>query len=324
MENTVLSDSDVLLAYKYFLGRGPEGQEAIDWHRGARDLDELRRRFLTSPEFRKMYSNLVGVGIEALPFDCPKIEVDVSVTPLEAKPLWDRIRAQWEHLGQSEPHWSVLTHPKYLQAELEKNQADFYASGKYVVDCLQHALARNGINPDTLKSCLELGCGVGRITAHLAKQFESVTAVDISRYHIELARSYLKDQATDNVSFIHLADLDDLNKLEKYDVICTFIVLQHNPPPVIARILARLLESLNSGGIAFFQIPTYIQKYSFRLSEYLENSDSRVEMEVHAFPQKDLFELLERCNCSLLEIREDNWLGHRSERLSNTLLISKK
>ena len=87
-------------------------------------------------------------------------------------------------------------------------------------------------------------------------------------------------------------------------------------------LLTRLLGKLRPGGIAYFQIPTYIPGYTFSAEKYLASqANNRIEM--HVFPQPDLHELVRRCGCRLLEMREDGSAGESPKVISNTLLIEK-
>ena len=49
----------------------------------------------------------------------------------------------------------------------------------------------------------------------------------------------------------------DIEGLPKADVIYSVIVLQHNPPPIMAIIVRQFMKGLNPGGVAYFQLPTY-------------------------------------------------------------------
>lgn len=51
---------------------------------------------------------------------------------------------------------------------------------------------------------LEIGCGAGRITIPVAKQVQSVVAVDISPKMIEAAQRYAQDEGVDNIEFIQM------------------------------------------------------------------------------------------------------------------------
>jgi len=80
------------------------------------------------------------------------------------------------------------------------------------------------------------------------------------------------------------------------------------------------MRALNPGGIAFFQLPTYKEGYSFLLKEYLGNDSSQEEMEMHALPQNAVFEIVREENAKILEVVED---FSTSWGLSNTFLVQK-
>ena len=51
-----------------------------------------------------------------------------------------------------------------------------------------------GVNKD---SCLEIGCGAGRITMHLVNYFNKVHALDVSDKMIEYAKNHIKSSSVD-------------------------------------------------------------------------------------------------------------------------------
>jgi len=104
------------------------------------------------------------------------------------------------------------------------------------------------------------------------------------------------------------------------DLIYSVIVLQHNPPPIIHRVIVQFMRALNPGGIAFFQLPTYKEGYRFLLEEYLGKESMQEEMEMHALPQNAVFEIVREENGKLLEVVED---FSTSWGLSNTFLVQK-
>ena len=175
---------------------------------------------------------------------------------------------------------------------------------------------------DSFHDCLELGCGVGRVTGSLAKRFATVTAVDISAAHLRVAQDYLNGQRLSNVSYRHLEAIEDVSRLPDFDVFYSRIVLQHNPPPVMLRLLTDLLGKLRSGGVAFFQIPTYRSGYHFRIDDYLQQQNE-TQMEMHFLPQAALMEVIAQQGCRILEVREDDSIGLSVAAVSNTLLLQK-
>jgi 2-polyprenyl-3-methyl-5-hydroxy-6-metoxy-1,4-benzoquinol methylase len=250
------------------------------------------------------------------------MQEELNASPDKLQALLDKTSRQWQHLGETEPHWSVLTHESYFQETFHLNRTAFYASGESEVKMLDATLARAGISRVNLSRCLELGCGVGRVTAALASRFEQVIGVDISTAHLQVADTYLKEKHISNVQYHHLNTIEAIKNLGHFDFLYSRIVLQHNPPPVMQRILMDLFNQLNAGGIAWIQIPTYKAGYHFSVDNYLE-VDNSTNMEMHFFPQAALLDLIKQQNCKVLEIREDDAIGVSLTSISNTLLLQK-
>src|SRR5262249_53895146 len=152
----------------------------------------------------------------------------------------------------------------------------------------KHALARNGLTLPQGGTCIELGCGVGRITRWLAPLFEKVVALDVSPGHLALAKEYVGRHAR-NVEFRQLRGIEDIDRLPPADAFYTFLVLQHNPPPVIAAILDRMFARLATPAIAWVHLPTFIPDYHFDAEAYLAEREDQLDMEMHMLPQKDVF-----------------------------------
>jgi SAM-dependent methyltransferase len=200
----------------------------------------------------------------------------------------------------------------------------FYQSGKPDVERLFKTFERNRVDASGFTTCLEYGCGLGRVTRWLADRFASVTACDISASHLRPAKEYLDRQGITNVSFTLISQVQDIEKLPPVDLIYSVIVLQHNPPPVIELILRQFMKSLNPGGVAYFQLPTYLMGYSFSQENYLSEHGARREMEMHYFPQKKVFEIIRQEGGKLIEVMEDAWTGGRYKEVSNTFLVQKE
>ena len=103
--------------------------------------------------------------------------------------------------------------------------------------------------------CIEFGCGVGRVSVPLASLFKRVHALDISKTHLAMAERRASEAGVNNVEFI-LVDREILGSLPSADSVYSRLVLQHNPPPIIALLLQCLLKTLKVGEIAIIQIPT--------------------------------------------------------------------
>jgi len=320
----MVTKEDVIAAYRLILGREPESRAAIEAHLSAESLPKLREKFLNSQEFIRHF----GAGFANIDDHFPSqimtpIRVDTVANSDEQARLHTRIRQEWESFGQSEPHWSVLTHEEYKQNLISENREQFFESGEYVCKILKSASACTDIVLPAEGTCLELGCGVGRITMHLAKMFKSIIAVDISQYHLDICGEELKRAGVENVRLLHLSALDNLEQLPTFNCFVSFIVLQHNPPPVIAYTLNVMLSKLERNGVALFQVPTHRQGYQFDLKNYLDNPGP-LTMEMHVLPQLKVFEIISKNHCQPLYIREDGWAdGRTQECISNTFFLKK-
>jgi SAM-dependent methyltransferase len=295
---SAVTDEMVEWAYRIAFGREPESRAVVAEHRrGSRSLEQLRSNVFNSVEFRaqRFPASIVPTAFAPPPEIRGSDRVDVR------ERVFNHIAKSWSHYGETEAHWSVLTFDRYREETLGENLEDFHRSGKVHVDYFLRALARAGLKVPAEGTCIELGCGVGRITRWLAPLFARVIGVDVSPGHIALARDYVGRHAT-NVEFRQLRAIGDLGKLPEADALYTFLVLQHNPPPVIEAMLDGLFARLLPGAIAFVHVPTYIPDYRFDVENYLAEREDALDMEMHMLPQKDLYRVASRNGMQLLEV----------------------
>ncbi len=323
----MITKEEAVLAYRLMLGREPENEDVINnLCQNTHTLVALSEVFLKSPEFQQRIGEALNQPQSIRhrhPFTLPKIPVETEVSNEVMEQMFKRIHREWENLGQTEPYWSVVTQPQYYKVEFESHREQFYTSGNYSCQIFLASLRRCGVNPADLQTCLEVGCGVGRVTNYLAASFANVIAADISSHHLELANQHLKSKKVNNVKLQHWNTVKLIDQLPMVDSIFSVITLQHNPPPVIAWMLQRLLCKLRSGGVASIQIPTYRNGYLFEVERYLQSTPPNT-LEMHFLPQYDVFKIVEEGNCICLEIREDGMVGDEDKMLSNTFLIQKK
>jgi SAM-dependent methyltransferase len=313
------------------LGRDPENDTLVESHMRARDLESLRRAFIESPEFRSAARNPprtfsaftggVAAGAGSIDWAAP-IRVDLKADKETMRRLLQRVERCWTQQGQTEPFWSVCSHEQYKRQNFAPNAEAFYASGEQDAMRLAVWLDRNGVDPSKFETCLELGCGAGRVTPWLARRFHRVLACDISLPHIGLTTAHVGKQGLRNVEFVHTPRIQVFDTLPAVDVVFSIIVLQHNPPPIIYALLARVFRRLRPGGVALFQVPTYAQGYQFDIEAYLSAPEDR-RIEMHLIPQRSVFELADSENCSVLEVEPDLCVGNPNW-LSNTFLVMKR
>lgn len=318
LEGLPLGAQDVVAAYRLFLARDPENSAIV-----AQTLErfqswgELRRYFLDCSEFRGQLHG--GVAM-----DWPRIGVEAEVSPAVLQQMFGHVQRTWEELGRSEPYWSVLSTDSFRTDQMASatRQEEFYESGREVVSVFKKVLQRNAIEIGRYRSCIDFGCGVGRITRWLAGTFERLYGIDVSSKHLALARDQFHSHGITNVELMQLDRVESIRQTPMADVIFSIIVLQHNPPPVIAYVIGELLRKLNHGGVGYFQVPTYALGYAFDAVGYLNSRPSSSSIEMHVLPQTDIFRVIEQAGCRLLEIREDGWVGLPTW-ISNTFLVQK-
>lgn len=235
----------------------------------------------------------------------PPIRVDLAATPEQTARLTARIEASWVAFGATEPHWSVLSVPQFRSDRIGETLESFYASGDHAVARVRAALARAGADLDTAEEVLDYGCGVGRVSAAFARAGHRVHGVDISANHLALAREHCAAHGLDRVALHRIARLAEIDDLPAADLFFSVIVLQHNPPPLIAEILHRALARVRPGGFAYFQVPTYRTGYAYDLEADLAGAPEGT-MELHILPQAALFAILDEAGFVPLEFRPNN------------------
>lgn len=293
-----LTEQDVRYAYRMILGREPENEAIVrEQIESYASVDELRAAFVTSSEFR---TGIKGMGpVQSTGFE-PALAIERVENPQTMQRLLDHIAASWSHYGETDPHWSVLTEERFRKARLDENREAFDELGRNNANRFLATLARNGLSLPGDGHCFELGCGVGRITRWLAPHFARVTGVDVSPGHLELARAHVSRFAN-NVDFMRLRRIDDIGSVQPIDAFYSFIVLQHNPPPIMEALLDRIFARMNPNGIAFFQLPTYIPGYRFSAERYLGDRGDQLDMEMHMLPQSRVFEIGARHGMQTIE-----------------------
>lgn len=304
----MVTRDEVISAFRFILGREP-GQADVDAFLGAPDWRHLRQLIMASP-FKQAVQQPTYVDILRDSLYAPANVVDVDISSEQFDTLVRHIQRSWEIMGEERPHWSVLTQASFLPENIAVNVDDFYKSGRSNVELMQKAALRSGKVLPSSWTSFELGCGVGRITTHLAACFQNVIAADISRPHLDLAATYLADKSIQNVRLVQLTSLATLEELEPFDIFYSIIVLQHNPPPVIFRILQVILRKVRVGGCVYFQVPVACREYRFSIADYLATiGDRREMMEMHILPQVHLFGLLQDHGFRILDLQRDNSTG---------------
>ena len=224
-------------------------------------------------------------------------------------------------MGEERPHFSVMTQGVFRPDKIAASVDRFWASGACEAETVAFQLKQLGYNDPSGKTCVEFGCGLGRVTIPLARQFAEVHAYDISGSHLTLARKRANAQSATNIRFHHRGGAS-LEPVEKCDFFYSRLVFQHNPPPVIRELIRLALDSLRPGGLAIFGAPVYLGGYRFGIAEYLEGPETG-RLEMHCIPQRQIFSLISAAQCSLIEVREERSVTNTMECLADLFVVGR-
>jgi glycosyltransferase involved in cell wall biosynthesis/SAM-dependent methyltransferase len=161
------------------------------------------------------------------------------------------VSASWEHFGEEDPPWDVLTWPEKKGGKWKPEE--FFAVGQHDIEALLQYLDSLGVKIN-MGGALDFGCGAGRLTQALGGHFTEVHGVDISASMIETAKNLNQNPAK---CFFHLNKADDLRIFDEdtFDFVLTLITLQHVPRQYAVKYIAEFARVLKPGGVMVFQVP---------------------------------------------------------------------
>lgn len=174
--------------------------------------------------------------------------------------------ADWSKIAKENPYWGVLSHDDYLGTDLEQSLKErFLLSGQnYFKNLL--GFIHHHIQPDfKIVRGLDFGCGVGRLLIPLAEHAERAVGVDVAPNMLELTRKHLSERGISNTDLV-LGD-DTLSRVTgTYNFVNSYIVLQHIPPERGMRLIRRMLQLLDVGGVFSLHL-TYAKERKFFMHE---------------------------------------------------------
>lgn len=162
--------------------------------------------------------------------------------------------ADWEHLAANDPYWAVITQDRFRKTALtEDARVEFFASGERFVEWAL-TLVNSRIATDFApRRALDFGCGVGRLLLPLSKRCDQVVGVDVSQSMLDEAARQLEASRRTNVELV-VGD-DDLSGVSgPFDLITSYIVLQHIQPARGQKIVGRLVDLLGDRGVGVIHV----------------------------------------------------------------------
>lgn len=237
--------------------------------------------------------------------DVGNVDVDVSQEMMSR--LFERIRKQWTDVGEREPYVSVLADEKYSMVTIAENLSEFRESGITGIRMLQQLARKNGVSV-RYGTCLELGCGVGRLTAHLAQKFQNMIALDVSPANMGVCRAYLQELGLTNTDLRLLGELNEIENVGEFDAFVSFIAIQHNPPPIQKYILDTLLSRVRPGGVFLFQTIVNAPGYAYTAEGNFRYRDG-LDYEMHCLPMQHVIKTIAKHKLTLLDMLKDRQGG---------------
>jgi ubiquinone/menaquinone biosynthesis C-methylase UbiE len=161
---------------------------------------------------------------------------------------------RWESFAASEPFFAILSHEKYLRANLDESaERAFFESGEEHVAMLFETIRTHVSSTFAAASALEYGCGAGRLAIPLARRVGSVTAVDASPAMLAAAREQAAKAGVTKIDFASAKDF--ASDRRHFDLVTLHLVLQRLPPSEGLPLLRTVAEKVGYGGIGVFHVP---------------------------------------------------------------------
>ncbi len=160
---------------------------------------------------------------------------------------------EWKTWGKRDPLFGVAAWPGRQKGGPNPwTDEEFYRLGEAEWRVFEREWRTYGLHT---QSCLEIGCGAGRITAQLVKIFDQVLAVDVSSEMIEYARQRI---GRSNVQFFVTNGID--LPLNPHSVTAVFSshVFQHlDSLYYVDQYFQHIMDVLAPGGTMMIHVPIY-------------------------------------------------------------------
>jgi len=225
--------------------------------------------------------------------------------------------AEWRQWGKDDPLWGVAAWDgKQKDGASPWTDDEFYAVGESDWrDFLNH-WQHYGVGSE---SCLEIGCGAGRLTKQLASHFEHVYAVDVSPEMIARARKAIECRSVEFsvIDGVHLPQRDGTVK-----AIFSAHVLQHLDNMEVGFTYFReFYRTLGAGGTIMVHLPLYqfpidtgvvgvLMSSPYAMRRFLSNVSAYVKrhlgvktMRYTRYPIDSLRDYLSNCGFKRIEFR---------------------
>ena len=221
--------------------------------------------------------------------------------------------AEWKYWGRHDPMWAVAT---WKDRERDGSNPwtidDFRASGRSdCADIMRHWDHYGRLRDGT---CIEIGCGAGRLTSSLVDHFDRILAIDISPDQIELAHEVVGERVS-RVDF-RLVDRPqvDAQRDSCSGMISTHVFQHLSAYDGMVAYLTETYAALRPGASICFQTPVPgaqkgdIPSLQYRAFDFVRTRVRRVTgrlrlMEYNRYPANRIVDTLASIGYEKIEIR---------------------
>lgn len=226
---------------------------------------------------------------------------------------------EWKEWGKNDPLYGVAAWPgKQKGGSAPWTDAEFYELGKSDWAVFHKEWQSYGMDSE---SCVEIGCGAGRMTMQLAKAFGKVTAVDVSEDMVAYARQHI---TAPNVEF-HVVNGTSLPSADKtISAVFSTHVFQHFDSLDYAELyFAEIARILKPNGSLMIHLPVFewhprtpwFSRFAFKISEWfyelkitlnrflIQMGVQRQVMKIVVFPIERLGKTLSRLGFENIQVR---------------------
>ena len=232
--------------------------------------------------------------------------------------------ADWQKFGSIDRYWAVCTHDKFRRNRITNEaRQEFFESGCKYVQFVFDTIRQHLLPEFAPKRAIDFGCGVGRLTVHLASCCEEVVGIDVSPGMLEEAQRNFDERGITNARLVVGDDM--LSQIDgTFDFINSYIVLQHIPVFRGNTIIRRLIDLLEPDGVGVLQLtygsasrnsqksgsvlrritravlPKWVRK---GLREWAKNRKTRPIMQMNDYDLSKVFQILYEAGCLNVHVR---------------------
>jgi ubiquinone/menaquinone biosynthesis C-methylase UbiE len=227
---------------------------------------------------------------------------------------------EWEAWGKLDPLYGVATIKERAKSGANPwTEETFYELGAMDWKFFRAKWEQYGLRPG---ACVEIGCGAGRMSIHLAQYFETVHGVDISAGMIDYARRRMPANVSLHVTQGTEIPLPD----QSVDAVFSTHVLQHlSNTAATAAYFREMGRVLRPGGTIMLHVPIIawpwgklvgVHKLVHKVKGLLDGGHAQVHrlafrlgmtetppMQVNWYEISWLYSTLQRCGFDDIEIR---------------------